>query len=298
MIDLAPHEPNRLVFVTGPSGAGRTTAINALEDMGFEAIDNLPLSLIPRLLSGPLAKPLALGVDPRNRDFSAPAMLELLSSLTANPDVEAHLVYLDARADVLLRRFSETRRRHPLAPNGAPREGIEKEFELLAPVRKEAEFLLDTSELSPHDLRAEIARWFAVRDSTALAISLQSFSYKRGLPRGGDIVFDCRFLKNPHWEEALRAKTGQSADVSEYVQSDPRFGDFYAHISALTEFLLPAFQEEGKAHLNICFGCTGGKHRSVAVAEILGKALANKGWQVSIRHREMEGQANASGASV
>ncbi|NNK79609.1 MAG: RNase adapter RapZ [Litoreibacter sp.] len=283
--------------MTGPSGAGRSTAIHALEDLGFEAIDNLPLSLIPRLLSGPpMARPLALGVDPRNRDFDTTAMIGLVDKLNANSEVESSVLYLDARADTLLRRFSETRRRHPLAPDDAPQDGIRREFDLLAPLKVRAEFLIDTSEMTPHDLRAEVESLFAPSDAGALAVSVQSFSYKRGLPRGVDMVFDCRFLRNPHWDRELRALDGRDPKVEAYIEQDEKFAPFLSKLSDMSEFLLPAFKNEGKSHLSFGLGCTGGQHRSVAVAEILARTLANKGWRVSIRHRELERRASGAGA--
>jgi len=285
---------HRLVLVTGPSGAGRSTAVNVLEDLGYEAIDNLPLSLLPRLLDGPpIARPLALGLDVRNRDFSVNALLDLTRRLAADPAISAQMLFLDCRADVLLRRFSETRRRHPLAPAEAPELGIEREIELLVPVRSRANVLIDTSELTPHELRDEIRRWFDPDPSQRLAISVQSFSYKRGVPGGIDMVFDCRFLRNPHWEADLRALDGQDSRVAAYIEADPRFGAFFDSVTQLTELLLPAYRDEGKPHLSIGFGCTGGQHRSVAITEKLANTLAKVGWPVSIRHRELERRARS-----
>jgi UPF0042 nucleotide-binding protein len=284
-----PAGGQRLLLVTGPSGAGRTTAIAALEDMGCETIDNLPLSLIPRLLDGPpLDRVIALGIDVRNRDFSATALIELIDRLTRDPMVEAELIYLDCAPDVLIRRYSETRRRHPLAPAEAPRLGIEREIDLLAPVRVRADVLIDTSEMSPHDLKAELARWYGATPDQRMAVSVQSFSYKRGVPRGVDMIFDCRFLANPYWEPSLRALDGRSPAVAAYVAADPRFAPFFDKLIDLIALLLPAQIDEGKTHLAIGFGCTGGQHRSVALAEKLGDALALQGWQVSKRHRELE----------
>ncbi len=287
-----PGEPlgeHRMVFVTGPSGAGRSTAIHALEDLGYEVIDNLPLSLIPRLIDGPpLHRPIALGVDARNRDFSAATLIELTDSLTRNARVQLELLYLDCHPSVLIRRYSETRRRHPLALADTPEEGILREADLLAPIRARADHLIDTTDLSPHDLRAEIAQWFSLAKAGELAVSVQSFSYKRGLPRGVDLVFDCRFLANPHWVPALRALNGRDTEVVAHVESDPRFAEFFDRMHGLVEMLLPAQIEEGKSHVAIAFGCTGGQHRSVAVAEKLAKVLAEAGWAVSKRHRELE----------
>lgn len=288
-LDRGPGEEHRLVLVTGPSGAGRSTAIDALEDLGYEVIDNLPLSLVPRLIEGePLGRPIALGLDVRNRDFNATALIELIDGLTRDPRVALEVVYVDCAVPELIRRYSQTRRRHPLAPDETPTEGIAREVDLLAPIRARADHLIDTSEMSPHDLKAELAQWFARGTVARMAVSLQSFSYKRGLPRGVDMVFDCRFLRNPHWEAGLRDLDGRDPAVADFVRADPRFGEFFDRLAGLVSLLLPASVDEGKAHLAIAFGCTGGQHRSVAVAEMLGKVLAEAGWAVSKRHRELE----------
>lgn len=284
-----PPDPHRLLLVTGPSGAGRATAINALEDLGHEVIDNLPLSLVPRLIEGkPLDRPVALGIDVRNRDFNTAALVELIDRLTRDPSVTLEVLYLDCSADVLIRRYGETRRRHPLAPDETPIQGIAREIDLLGPVRVRADHLIDTSEMTPHDLKAEIAHWFNGGTKPQLAVSIQSFSYKRGLPRGVDMVFDCRFLDNPHWVAALRDLDGRDAAVRAHIAKDARFAPFVEKLKDFLLFLLPAQVDEGKAHLAIGFGCSGGQHRSVAIAEILGNALAEAGWRVSIRHRELE----------
>ncbi len=280
-----------VVLVSGPSGAGRSTAVRVLEDVGYEVIDNLPLSLVHRVLTGPaLTHPIALGVDVRNRDFSTEMMLELIETLRSDPRYQMELLYLDCSDDVLVRRYSETRRRHPLAPSDTPVEGIRREGQLLEPVRGRADILIDTTELSPHELKDELLRWLSVSGCEQLAVSVHSFSYKRGVPRGLDLVFDTRFLRNPHWDPELRNLTGQDPRVASYVAEDERFNPFFEKMTDLIEFLLPAYGEEGKAHLAIGIGCTGGKHRSVALTEKLAKALAHKRWQVSIRHRELERQ--------
>lgn len=288
---MTPQTRARLVLVTGPSGAGRSTAINVLEDIGYESIDNLPLHLIPRLLEGPAPeRPLALGIDTRNREFSTAALLELIDRLAARGDLQSTVLYLDCQSDILLRRFSETRRRHPLAPAESPEVGVARELDLLAPIRDRADMLVDTSDLNVHQLRAELQSWFAPEGATPLAVSVHSFSYKRGLPRGIDMVFDCRFLSNPYWDPSLRALDGRDARVADYVTADTRFAPFFDRVLDLTLSLLPAYVEEGKAHLSIAFGCTGGQHRSVTLAERLAKALADSGQQVSTRHRELEGR--------
>ncbi|RLJ40790.1 UPF0042 nucleotide-binding protein [Litoreibacter meonggei] len=291
-IDSAQSNPHRIVIVTGPSGAGRSTAINALEDLGFEAIDNLPLSLIPRLLDGrPLSRSVALGVDVRNRDFTTKALMQLVDALPAQTNADVSLLYLNAREDVLIRRYSETRRPHPMAPNESLQEGIRRERELLGAIQSRSDIVIETSDMSPHDLRDELTTLFAAQGEAGLSVLLNSFSYKRGVPHGVDMAFDCRFLRNPHWDPALRDLTGQDPRVVSYVMADDRFSAFFEKINDLTDLLLPAFHDEGKSYLTIGLGCTGGKHRSVAVAEMMGKALANKGWQVSIRHRELERRA-------
>jgi len=299
MDDQTQLQDHRIVLVTGPSGAGRSTAIDALEDLGYEVIDNLPLSLVPRLTDGePLGRPIALGLDVRNRDFNATALIELIDGLTRDPRVGLEVLYLDCAIPELIRRYSQTRRRHPLAPAETPDDGVVREIDLLAPIRVRADHLIDTTEMSPHDLKAELARWFDRGTTARLAVSLQSFSYKRGLPRGVDIVFDCRFLKNPYWDATLRDLDGRDSAVADHVRADPRFAEFFDRLQGMVLFLLPATVAEGKAHLSIGFGCTGGQHRSVAVAEMLAKALADAGWPVSKRHRELERRVAALGTGV
>lgn len=279
----------RIVLVTGPSGAGRSTAINALEDLDYEVIDNIPLSFLPKLLeASSAARPLALGLDVRNRDFSTNGLIEVIDTISVDPRFSTDVLYLDCAADVLSRRYSETRRRHPLAPAESAQEGIARERDLLVPIRARANIVIDTTELSPHDLRSEMERWFDEVPHAAMAVSVQSFSYKRGMPRGLDMVFDVRFLANPYWDRSLRGLNGQDDEVQAYVMRDERYESFFRKVLELTLLLLPAYREEGKRHLAIGFGCTGGQHRSVTLVEILSKALAEHDWQVAIRHREME----------
>ncbi|RBW53873.1 RNase adapter RapZ [Ruegeria sp. A3M17] len=282
-------QQRRIVLITGPSGAGRTTAIRVLEDLGFEAIDNLPMGLLMRLLDGPENdRPMALGIDARNRDFSTIGFIDLVMRLRRTEQVELTVLYLDCRNEVLLRRFSETRRRHPVAADAGPEAGVLQEKELLAPIREIADILIDTSQINVHQLRKEVEHWFAPEGGRHLAVSIESFSYKRGLPHGLDMVFDCRFLANPYWRPELRAKDGRNPDVARYVQSDTNYAPFFDRVVDLLKLLLPAYRAEGKAHLSVAFGCTGGQHRSVATAEAVAKALAQEGQQVAIRHREME----------
>jgi len=282
---------SRVVLVTGPSGAGRATAINVLEDVGFEAIDNIPLRMIPRLFDvQTLDRPIALGIDVRNRDFSLSRMLQLHSDLLERDNCQVTLLFLDCRSDVLLRRYSETRRRHPLTPEDSPEDGVAQEIALLKPLEARADIVIDTSNLSPHDLKSELYRWFVDSAEQKLSVALQSFSYKRGIPQGVDMVFDCRFLANPHWEPSLRQNTGLDAAVRDFVSQDARVIPFENQICDMMSFLLPEFEAEGKAHVSVGIGCTGGQHRSVVVVEDIARTLADRGWRVSVTHKELARQ--------
>lgn len=282
-------QKSSVVLVTGPSGAGRTTAIKAFEDLGYETIDNLPLDFVPRLLSvGSSGKPMALSIDVRTRGFSVKGVLDVLDTIAELQSYEATLLYVDCTEDKLVKRYSETRRRHPMSPEGSPIDGIRDEIALLDSLRVRADVLIDTTDLTPHDLRAEISNWFAGKDGSMLAVNLQSFSYKRGVPRGVDMAMDCRFLRNPFWDESLRSKSGLDAEVKTYVKKDARYKPFFDQLADMISLLLPAYKEEGKSHFSIGLGCTGGQHRSVCVTEELAAELATRGWRVSVRHRELE----------
>lgn len=293
----------RLVLLTGLSGAGRSTALAALEDIGFEVIDGMPVALIPQLVAAPVPdpvgadpaapRPLALAVDPRTRGFSVPAMEALLTRLAGKHHLDVEVVFLEATPDALLRRYSETRRRHPAAAGDDPAAGIAREAALLAPLRERASVVLDTSAMTLHDLRGWIADRYGP-GGRGLSVMLTSFSYRHGLPAGADLVFDCRFLRNPHWQPDLRPMDGRDAPVAEHIRGDDRLEPFLDRLTDLVMLLLPAHADEGKSHLGIALGCTGGRHRSVFVAETLARTLADAGWQVSIRHRELEGRGTAA----
>ncbi len=284
-------QQSNIVLVTGPSGAGRSTAINVFEDMGFETIDNMPLSLLPDLLSGQTnGRQIALGVDIRTRDFSVGSVLDIHEEIKHIEGFDSTILFLDCDTDALVRRYSETRRRHPLTPDETPKFGIEREKKILSTLRLRADVLIETTNLSPHDLKQELKNWYGDADAKHLAITLHSFSYKRGTPRGIDMIYDCRFLNNPFWDKSLRIMDGTDKEVVDYVKSDIRFDEFFERLLGMCEFLLPAYIDEGKAHFSLGFGCTGGQHRSVCIAEVLGKSLADSGWHVSIRHRELERQ--------
>ena len=284
-----PTDPvQRVILVTGPSGAGRTTAIGALEDLGYEAVATLPMRLLAGLLDAEAGQ-VALGLAPSTRGFSAARLLDTLAALRARPGTVVRLVQLDAAPEVLLRRYSETRRRHP-ADADDPAAGIAAERAALAPLMEAADEIVDTSRLSPHDLKARMAALAADGDGGgAMAVSVESFSYKRGAPPGLDLVVDLRFLANPHWVEALRPLTGRDALVRDHVAADPRFAPTRDRILDLLGVALPGHRDEGRAYVTLGLGCTGGRHRSVAMAETLGAALAEAGWRVSIRHRELDG---------
>ena len=278
----------RIVFVTGPAGAGRTSALRVLEDLGFEAIDNMPLRFLQQLVeTPPVDRGLALGIDPRTREFSTDAVTESLGYLGTLPDVVPELLYMDCSVEALLQRFSETRRRHPSAVSNMVEAGILREIESLAPLHDRADFHIDTSGMNVHEMRAQVEAIFAPGGKGVLSLAVHSFSYKRGLPRGVDVIFDCRFLRNPYWQPQLRKLDGRSPQVRSFVEGDPRYADFQRHVLDFLFFLLPAQIEEGKSHFSVGFGCTGGQHRSVTLARNISVALADSGWQVSTRHREL-----------
>jgi len=290
-----PADAIEIAVITGMSGAGRSTVINALEDLGWETVDNLPLALIPRLAEPGATggRPLALGLDTRTRGFSAEAVIETVAQLRATPGVAPSLVFIDASDAALIARYAETRRRHPVAPDEDVSLGVARERDMLSALRARADVLIDTSDMSPHALKAAIRARLAHDRAPGLSVSVQSFSYKRGAPREADMVFDCRFLRNPHWDAALRALDGRDAAVAAYVAQDPLFTPFFEKLSELAVMLLPAYKAEGKAYFCIALGCTGGRHRSVALAERLARRLNGEGWRVNLRHRELEGRAAA-----
>jgi len=284
----APPDRRRLVLVTGVSGAGRSSVMRTLEDLGYEAVDNVPLSLLTMLAAPePGANPLAVGVDTRTRGFNAGQFLDEVAGFRGRDDLAVDLLFLDAEDAVLLRRYTETRRRHPLAGRGGLAEGIAKERARMEGVAQAADVLLDTSAMPVGELRALIERRCALTDQQDLSIELVSFAFPKGLPREADMVFDVRFLRNPFYVPELKSLTGLDARVATYVAGDPDYVTFVSRMTGLIAPLLPRMVKEGKKYLTIAVGCTGGQHRSVTVAERLGQDLVASGWQVVVRHREL-----------
>lgn len=288
--------PLSLVVVTGLSGGGKASILRALEDVGFEAVDNPPVTLLEDMVARGDHK-LAIGIDARSRGFDAAEVLATLARLKQNPSVRVRLVYAWADESTLLRRYTETRRRHPLAQHGMVADGIAAEIALTDILREKADLVVDTTELPINNLRRLIERHFGEESAeTPLTVTLMSFAYPKGLPREADLVFDARFLRNPHYDPILRPKTGMDADVGAYVEADPDFGTFFSRVAELIELVLPRFVQEGKKYATITIGCTGGRHRSVYLVErlaarlISGLAVAGEGnaaWRILVTHREL-----------
>jgi UPF0042 nucleotide-binding protein len=307
---MVPDEPNPpargaaprpIVLVTGLSGAGKASVLKALEDLGFETVDNPPLSILGSLV-GDGSLPLAAGIDTRTRGFDAEQVKQAVRALRARSDVALTLVFATAEEPVLLRRYTETRRRHPLAPGGAlgsrVADGIARESAILAPLREEADLVIDTSDLPLPDLRHLIESRFRPGDAPGMAVLLQSFAYPKGLPREADLVFDVRFLRNPHYVPALKPLTGRDSDVASYVAEDPDFPGFWQRLTGFLDPLLPRYVAEGKKYLTVAIGCTGGRHRSVLVTERLADHLRSLGWRVDVTHRELaDDRDRAAGAA-
>ena len=276
----------RLVLVTGLSGAGRSTALDTLEDLNYEVIDNLPLELVEASLAGTADRPLALGIDIRSRNFAVAPFLARLERFHGDPALDVRLLYLHCDDEVLGRRYTETRRRHPLAADRPVLDGVAAERRLIAPLREAADLVIDTTTLRPNDLRQILTGHMTLERGFGMAVFVMSFSYKTGLPRAADMVFDVRFLRNPHYDPDLRPLTGRDRPVQDFVRGDPDFGDYFRGLRGWLEPLLPRYVSEGKSYLTLAFGCTGGRHRSVFLAESLAAALRDRDWQVTLVHRD------------
>jgi len=286
----AKRESNQLVILTGLSGSGKSTVLKAFEDMGFYCVDNMPVELIPIFAElheageGNFSRA-ALLVDAREG-----AQLQKLPGLLTHlrKDHPISLVFIEASDDALLRRYSETRRPHPLGKDYSVRESLRHERELMAPIRRLADAVIDSTQFNVHELRTFITRRFKNPDRHPMLISVVSFGYKYGVPIDADLIFDVRFLPNPHFVPALRKFTGRSAKVRQFIRSFPQTGEFLRRMESLLAYLMPHYIEEGKSYLTIAFGCTGGKHRSVMLAEEIRKALEKRKYATKVIHRDIE----------
>lgn len=292
---VADPSSAQIVLVTGLSGAGKSSALKAFEDLNYEAVDNVPLSLIGALVTGrrdaagtEVARPLAIGLDIRTRDFDVAGFLQRHDELERSGKFDVRILFLDCDDDELRRRYTETRRRHPLAIDRPVADGIAQERRLLAGLRERADLVVDTSELTLGDLKRILAGNYPAGRAAELVVFVMSFSFARGLPRDADMVFDVRFLKNPHYEPELRPLTGCDPAVGEFVAGDPDFAPFFDGLTALLSPLMPRYQAEGKSYLTLALGCTGGRHRSVFTAEKLAKWFENRGQRVQLQHRDLE----------
>jgi UPF0042 nucleotide-binding protein len=292
-VERAAARPRRrLLVVTGMSGAGRSTALGALEDMGYEAVGNLPMSLLPNLLTASAQHPpLAIGIDIRTRDFGVGALLAALDRLVEEHHIELRIMFLDCEDDRLVRRYTETRRRHPLAGDRPVMDGIALERRRVSPLRDRADLVIDTTALSPGDLKRLLNGHFALDAAPGITIFVTSFSYRHGLPRDADLVLDVRFLRNPHYVPALKPLTGRDAEIGAFIAADPDFSPFFERLCAWLKPLLSRYEAEGKSYLTVAIGCTGGRHRSVYLAERLAQWLSQQGRPVGISHRDLDQSA-------
>jgi UPF0042 nucleotide-binding protein len=286
--------PDRILFVTGMSGAGKKTALKTLEDMGWETVDNMPLSLLDKLIAaGPaegahdLVRPLAIGIDSRTRDFDIEHILRRTRALRDHEGRDVAILFLDATGAEIARRYSETRSRHPLAIDRPVEDGITYERGLMAPLREAADHLIETTGRTTHELQALLRERFGESGQIGTMLTVMSFAFSRGVPRDADLMFDMRFLRNPHWDPALKPKTGKEADVAAYIAEDPIYSEARQRIEDLLLLLVPRYEAEGKSYVTVAFGCTGGKHRSVHMAEAVAQRLRDAGFSPTLRHRDL-----------
>lgn len=281
-----------VLLITGMSGSGRSFALKTLEDMGYETIDNLPLSVLDSVARAKTRHkselPLAMSIDVRTRDFSSDQFLKEFESLSKDPEMNTQLVFFDCEDEVLNRRYNESRRLHPLAHERPVMDGIRLERHLMMPLRESADLVIDTSDLQTKDLRGQMRRYFMPSEAPALSIFITSFSFRNGVPREADMVFDARPLKNPFYDEALRSMSGEDPEVADYIKKDPILTPFWESIQGLLSTSLPRFEEEGRGYLNVAVGCTGGQHRSVFIAKSLVEWLQEAKKDVRLRHRDIK----------
>ncbi|HET7580391.1 MAG TPA: RNase adapter RapZ [Bacillales bacterium] len=281
----------QIVIITGMSGAGKTVAMQSFEDLGFFCIDNLPPTLLSKFVelvkeSGDKNNKIALVMDLRGREFFE-SLFEAIDQFSDNADVTPQILFLDAKDSVLVSRYKETRRSHPLAPKGSPLEGIRQEREMLSEMKGRAQHYIDTTDLKPRQLREKIIQRFSVPSQQAFTIHVQSFGFKYGVPIDGDLVFDVRFLPNPHYVDRMRDMTGLEQEVSDYVFKWTETNKFLEKLMDLLRYMLPQYKREGKSQLIIGIGCTGGKHRSVALAEYIARELGGD-YFTHVTHRDIE----------
>jgi RNase adapter protein RapZ len=306
---MSTPAPQRLLLVTGLAGAGKSTLLASLEDLGWETIDNLPVRLLKRLVAletgerapGDQRGPLAIGFDTRTRGFVPADIIALAKELSERRDLAVSFMFMDCAGHELERRYNETRRRHPMAQDRPVHEGIAAERELLEPLRRWAEMVIDTSALSAKELQDQVRAMFTPvvatdsaagePGSTPLTLTISSFGFARGMPPLADLVFDMRFVSNPHWVSELRPLTGQDAPVGEYIEQDAAFPEAFARIRDLLLVLLPRYQAQGKPYVHIAFGCTGGRHRSVYTTEQMAQHLRAAGFSPTVRHRNLGSRA-------
>ncbi len=295
-----PHETNiqRILLVTGLLGAGKTTALRTLEDMGWEAIDNFPIRLLDRLLEtepgsarSESAAPMAIGFDTRTRGFDPARTIDLVKKLSQRTDLQVTTLFLDCAGSELERRYNETRRRHPMSEDMSAATGIAAERELLEPLRRWADVVVTTTSFTTNDLQQAIRAQFGAETPVPTTLTISSFGFSRGTPPLADLVFDMRFLANPHWIDELRPLTGEDAAVGDYIRQDPSFDEAFARIRDLLLLLIPRYQEQAKAYVHIAFGCTGGRHRSVFMAEQIASALRDAGFSPTLLHRNLASRA-------
>ena len=279
----------RILLVTGLSGAGKSSALQVLEDLGWEAIDNFPVRLLARLIAveDDHQAPLAIGFDSRTRGFNAGNVIDLCKKLTRRNDVELTTLFMDCSTREIERRYNETRRPHPMARNRLVADGIRAEREMLEPLRRWADIVIDTSALSAKELQEVIRQRFVESSARPMTVTVSSFGFARGMPPLADLMFDMRFLNNPHWVPELREQTGLDAGVAEYIADDPAFEPSFGRIADLLRELLPRYAEQGRSYLNIAFGCTGGRHRSVYSAERAAEVLRQEGFSPTVIHRNL-----------
>lgn len=290
-------EKTRVLLVSGLSGAGKSSALKILEDLGYEAVDNLPLSLLsglaagvaPEASEGGARSALAVGIDTRTRDFEPARFAQRRDLLRGTPELDVRFLFLDCDDEVLKSRFLTTRRRHPLATDRPVADGIRHERGLMSSLKARADVLIDTSEITLPDLRHVLTGHFALDRAPGLAVTVTSFSYGRGVPRDADLVFDVRFLDNPFYLSELKPLTGEAAAVAAHIVKDRRWAPFFAKLTDFLVFLLPSYAEEGKSYLTIAVGCTGGRHRSVFTAGQIARSLQEAGYRVNLRHRDIGG---------